>query len=326
MLNKIKRAASIARTLIGRSSPDAKPILKNLAKNLRRESKRSLGILGCRSADVYPVHELYAVIDNLTNTEVAVRRASRSKEWLEFEAAIGLIDTEIGRAMNLVRSGFVSTSIDAGETVLRTSNLLFTAKQHLKEEFGVITDLDLAIPITEKDTNRHSLPEQSKQYDLPEASSQKMVLSSAMLFQIGQSLFPPERMLVGATRRIGQEISVEALFDVTGAANSCEVKADPDRLGRALIAMAESDTYFGLWVHSHPGSGSASTHPSGIDTKQHADWLRDYSPNLVSAIVVRDRYIRFWGTALETGIVEIEFDGGGVEVISPEERVYRLAC
>ena len=326
MLKTIIRVSERAGNLIARPSRDARPTLKRLATSLRRESARSLSILARRSADVYPVRELQIAIDNLTNTDAVVRRVCNSKEWIDAERSLSLIDIEIEHAMNLIRSGLISGSMDAGEVVLRTSNLLFTAKQKIKNEFNVITELKLS-SLPALDPRRSDLSVEIEPHQLPEfASPRKLVLSSAMLMQIGQSLFPPERMIVGAARQIGNEISVKALFDVTGSANSSRVVADPDRLGRALIAMAESDTYFGLWVHSHPGSGSLSTYPSPIDTTQHADWLRDYSPNLVSAIIVRDRYIRFWGTALEAGDVVIEIEGSGIEVVSAEESVYRLAC
>ena len=82
--------------------------------------------------------------------------------------------------------------------------------------------------------------------------------------------------------------------------------------------------YFALWIHSHPSTGPEFTHPSSIDIRQHADWLRDYSPDLVSAILVKDRYIRFWGTAVETGKIAVEVEGPGVAIVSQAENIYRL--
>jgi hypothetical protein len=327
MLQTIIRASGTATNLLRRRSPDARPILIGLAKNLRRESTRSLGLLARRSADVYPVTELQIAIDNLTNSDAVVRRAASSKDWLGADTALGLIDLEIDIAMNLIGSGNVSGSIDAGEVVLRTANLLFAAKQKIKHAFGVVTELKVKVSKPEASLTKPSPLEPQQPHELPAISfTRTMALSSAMLFQIRQSLFPAERMIVGAARRTGQEIRIEAVFDVTGEASSSGVRADPDRLGQAFIAMAESGTYFGLWVHSHPGTGRSATHQSGIDERQQADWLRDYSPDLVSAIVVRDRYIRFWGTAVEKGCVELVIGGGGVEVISAEEHLYRLSC
>ena len=326
MLERIKKVAGPAGNLFGLSIPDARPFLKELSKDLRSETKRSLDVLNLRSADVHPISELYLAIENLTNSGSVVRRASVVKECVRAERALDLIDTEIGFAMNLIRDGVISRSIDAGEIALRTSNLLFAARQNIKQTFGLTTALTIDIPINNTEAAKQRLLDGIQKDGLTEVSQvRKMVLASAMLFQIKQSLFPPERMIVGATRRTGQDIRVDALFDVTGEASASGVKADPDRLGQALIAMAESGTYFGLWIHSHPGSGCGATYPSSIDTTQHADWLRDYSPDLVSAIMVSDRYLRFWGDALETGNVEVAINGGGVETVSAEERVYRLS-
>ncbi len=325
MLRTIIRASERAAKVIRHTDPDAKPILKDLARSLRHESNRSLTILACRSADVYPVIELQIAIDNLTNTDAVIRRACRSKGPISAETSISLIDSEIDHTMNLIRSGVILGSIDAGEVVLRTSSLLFAAKQKIKNRFNVTTKLNISNSPPE-DLPRPSLHRLSTPHRIQSASPRTMILSSALLFQIRQSLFPAERMIVGAARRTGAEIRIEALFDVTGEASSSGVRADADRLGQALIAMAESGTYFGLWIHSHPGTGRSATHESSIDKKQYADWLRDYSQDLVSAIVVRDRYIRFWGTAVETGNVQIEIGGNGVEVVSAEELVYRLAC
>ncbi len=151
-----------------------------------------------------------------------------------------------------------------------------------------------------------------------------MELSSAMMSALRHSLFPAERMVVGAGRRSTGTVTVDALFDVTGIASPGGVKADPSLLGQALIAMSQSGTYFALWIHSHPGSGPGATHPSNIDLRQHADWLKNYSPDLVSAIMVADRYFRLWGTALETGAISVCITGDGVVPVSAREHIYKL--
>lgn len=130
--------------------------------------------------------------------------------------------------------------------------------------------------------------------------------------------------MVGAGYRHGNNVTVNALFDVTGVAGTGGVKADPDLLGRALIAMSQSGSHFALWIHSHPGSGPEATRPSGIDIRQHADWLKNYSDDLVSAIMVKDAYFRFWGTAVESGKISISIDGDGVSGVSVQNHVYRL--
>lgn len=329
MLRTLNGIYNHTKNFIGRSSPpDARPLLEKLCRSLRSETATALSALAVHASDPQAVRELHAAIDNLTNIGPVVCQAYDKHNRVEAKSALSIIEAEIDRTTDLLRNGVITVSSDAREIALRTLNRLFVAKQNVKQEFGIITaiDIDIDSPTNSADYTKPNSPESLKQSVLPELpSGQIMNLSSAMLFQIRQSLFPPERMLVGGARRKDRSIRIEALFDVTGEASQSGVKADPDRLGQALIAMAESGTYFGLWIHSHPGSGSGATHPSSIDTTQHADWLRDYSPDLVSAIMVRDRYVRFWGTALETGKVDLAIEGKGVEVVSVEEKVYRLS-
>lgn len=322
MLEKVKKLPGVRSFVAGPPCPDAKPILEKLGQTLRRESDRSLEILASRSADLHPVHELHVAIDNLTNTDTAVRQAYRSKDWVSAESALSVIDAEIFRTEDLIKKGVISKSIDAGEVAMRTVNRLFVAKQNVKQEFGLVTALDLNGFAAESDGSEPRRLESPKVYELP--SVPQMVLTAAMMYQLRLSLFPAERMIVGAACRIDGTIKVVALFDVTGEANPSGVKADPDRLGQALIAMAETGTYFGIWIHSHPGTGPGATHPSSIDLRQHSDWLKHYSPDLVSAIMVRDRYVRFWGTAVETGKIDVVIEGAGISVVSPTENVYRL--
>ena len=325
MLEKIKTIPGFAVNLIGGAShSNANNILKNLCRSLRVEIRKSLAILAERSSDLYPVHELHLAIDNLTNVDAAVRRICLSKDIVRAESTLKLLDEQFEQTAKLLRTGAISTSIDAGEITMQTLNLMFAAKQRLKQEFGVVTVLDLNGKPALSDVRKTHLSERSKIALPPVKTVSEIVLPAAMLFQMRQSLFPAERMLVGAARNTGRTIQIEALFDVTGQASTSGVKANPDRLGEALIAMAETETYFGLWVHSHPGMGAGATHPSGIDINQHADWLKDYSPDLVSAIIVKDRYVRFWGTAVESGKIALRVEGEGVECVSSLENIYRL--
>lgn len=157
--------------------------------------------------------------------------------------------------------------------------------------------------------------------------AQEIVVPSDILYQAHRSLFPPERMLVVAGRQCeAGTLRLGATFDVTGNGpdtNHGHVRADPDKLGRALIAMDLSGTELGAWVHSHPGRGITATTPSSTDRQQHQDWIRDYSANLLSSIIVDDGYVRFWGSALESGQLEMRIVGAGVT--EEETNVYRLA-
>ncbi len=152
----------------------------------------------------------------------------------------------------------------------------------------------------------------------------RMIINSTLLFQLHHSLFPAERMLVGAGQKIGKTIKIDGIFDVTGNASSGYVKADANRLARALIVMSETDKYFAFWIHSHPGNGKGATYPSKTDTDQEAEWLKDYSSNLVNAIIVEDRYVRFWGKALDEKRVNVKITGIGVRRASETEEIYQL--
>jgi hypothetical protein len=157
------------------------------------------------------------------------------------------------------------------------------------------------------------------------APAKRVLVPADLFYQAHHSLFPAERMLVAAGRRTGDAVRLGATFEVTGDHSAGHVRADPQRLARALIAMQLSDTHLACWLHSHPGSGPEATRQSTIDLKQHADWIRDYSPALLSVIVVHDGWIRLWGTALEAGQIHVEVIGSGIMKEKNDEHVYRLA-
>lgn len=154
----------------------------------------------------------------------------------------------------------------------------------------------------------------------------RIVVPSELLYQAHHDLFPAERMLVVAGRQAEGTTTLGAVFDVTGTSTGGHVRADPERLARALIAMDLSGAYLAAWFHSHPGNGPAATRPSAIDIGQHQDWIRDYSPHLLSAIVVRDGWVRFWGTALESDQVQVQICGVGVAREEADGCLYRLAA
>ncbi len=153
-----------------------------------------------------------------------------------------------------------------------------------------------------------------------------LVVPSELLYQAHHALFPAERMLVLGGRTERETIRLGAAFEVTGANGMGHVKADPDRLAQALIAMDRADCFLGAWFHSHPGRGAASTHPSSTDLTQHQDWIADYTPRLVSAILVEDGWIRFFGTALERHEVQIAVTGSGVSTMEDDGYLYRLVA
>jgi proteasome lid subunit RPN8/RPN11 len=151
-----------------------------------------------------------------------------------------------------------------------------------------------------------------------------LLVPADLLFQIYYSLFPAERMMVISGRRTGDTVVLGAAFDVTGVASGGHVSADPALLARALISMDLSDTYLAAWIHSHPGRGIQATFPSKIDLRQHAEWIQNYSSHLLSAIIVQDRYIRFWGTALEAEDLTLSVQLPGLTQEDGNDHVYRL--
>jgi hypothetical protein len=165
-----------------------------------------------------------------------------------------------------------------------------------------------------------------KTCSMESTTSQKMRINSDLLYQMRHQLFPAERMLVASGKRHTDSIDIRAVFEVTGQATAGQVRAEPDKLGQALISMDLTETYFALWVHSHPGADKGCTFPSNTDVRQHADWLQHYSSDLVSAIMVCDGWIRFWGTAVESGRLHIEVVGPGVRKEETDEVIYRLEC
>lgn len=156
-------------------------------------------------------------------------------------------------------------------------------------------------------------------------AARHILIAPDVLFQAHHGLFPAERMLVASGRRTGDKTELGALFDVTGEHHAVHVQADPALLARALIAMELSGTHLACWIHSHPGVGADATHPSAIDHRQHADWIRDYTPALLGIIIVRDGWIRLWGTAIEKGTALVDVTGPGVTRESNDGDLYRLA-
>lgn len=149
-------------------------------------------------------------------------------------------------------------------------------------------------------------------------------VASETLMHAVTALMPAERMGVLAGRWIGRRFILTSLYDVTGTAHRAHVRADPDALGRALMAFERSGVELAAWVHSHPGTGPTATTPSGIDRQQYLQWSRDYGQRLIGITAVRDGHVRVWGEAIEATRVRIELLGQGVTPVGGHRHVYRL--
>jgi proteasome lid subunit RPN8/RPN11 len=313
--------------LFNRSNINANPsrILKKLAKSFDKELKLRLRQIDSSVENLPTTEAIHLATENLVNTKLSVEKTLLRGELLTGEAALVLFEKQIEQTKAILESETISRSKEASEIAGRTLNLLFCARQAVKQQFSVITPLVLpeiknGNTPTESEMEPRLLSSAINDID----RTPRMIINSTLLFQLHHSLFPAERMLVGAGQKTGKTIEIDGIFDVTGNASSGYVKADADRLARALIAMSETGKYFAFWIHSHPGKGAGATYPSGTDTKQEAEWLKDYSPNLVNAIVVEDRYIRFWGKALDANRVKIEIIGTGIRRVSESEEIYQL--
>jgi hypothetical protein len=315
MFDHIKKLPAKAMEILrADESEDARGSLRIVERGLRNEWNDSLSFVSTASClDLEQNKSVHAVIENLTECHTTIRRLYNSKEPVAAQPAANMIATQLSSTQRLIRGGINGDR--AKNIANKTANLLFAGAQEIHSTFG----LKGHVEASESDFTR-----ETAEMVEPETGRPVMELPSAMMFQLRQSLFPAERMLVGAGRRSASSVTIDALFDVTGVASAGGVRADPNLLGQALIAMSQSGTYFALWIHSHPGSGPGATHPSRIDLRQHADWLKNYSPDLVSAIMVADRYFRFWGTALETGTIAVSIIGDGIAVVSAREHVYKL--
>lgn len=157
----------------------------------------------------------------------------------------------------------------------------------------------------------------------------RVLLPSNPLYLYHYCLFPAERMVVVAGSLTPSEsaLVLGAPYDVTleeeGRSSRTHVKADPEKLRKALQAMDYSGTRLAAWAHSHPGFSSNATYPSDIDTRQHAAWIADFDPNLLSLVMVESGFFRCFGNAIESGHIKLCIQGQGV-IKEEEEHVYRL--
>lgn len=158
----------------------------------------------------------------------------------------------------------------------------------------------------------------------PVDSRRRLIVPSELLYAEYAAAMPPERMAVVAGRRTGNTVTLAAAWDVTGDCSVGHCRADPNKLPRALSAMGATGSYLALWLHSHPGDGADWTRPSSIDVRQHADWIADYSPYLISAIAASDGFVRLWGTAVTDGSVDIDLVGDGVSRLATSDGTVLL--
>lgn len=300
-------------------------ILEELRDDFKKETKIRLNELSKLTDSLTVTQALHLVIDNLTNAKSVVRKTLLRKDLINSEVALTLLDEQMKQTNLLLQNPVVADSSQATEIALKTLNYLFIAKQKVKQQFSAITKIELSGELPSLNGNENLLPEANqKLLPSPMSETSQLIISSTILYQMHHSLFPAEKMLVGAGHRIGNDVIIDAVFEVTGEASAGHVLADNNRLSRALISMSETNSYFALWIHSHPGGGISSTYPSQTDLDQEQDWLRDYSKDLVNAIMVKDKIVRFWGQALKNKQITVAVEGAGVKRVSKTEHIYQL--
>jgi proteasome lid subunit RPN8/RPN11 len=95
--------------------------------------------------------------------------------------------------------------------------------------------------------------------------------------------------------------------------------ADQHALQKTLIEMDEWGHHLYGLFHSHPGKGAQATNPSDTDLKTHERHEQGGYP-LVSAIFVKDGFVRFFGHHPFT----ITIYGKGLEKIDEDQHVYKI--
>lgn len=323
MLRKVISIPQKARNFVwSHSGREIKAILECLCDSLIVDFRQSIKLLPAFNDSYQNVEAFHNAVEHLTDVYGSIKRFTASNKTASAEDSITLLDDRISRCKMLLRSGSLSNSSQANEIVNRVLNLLFSAKQRIKQRALIVSansSEKIELPI--KNTRPALIPASTP---AEETAVPYLRIHSSLLYQLHHSLFPAERMILAAGMQHGNEISISALFDVTGAASAGGVHAEPERIAKALISMSETNTYLVAWLHSHPGTGPYSTYPSIIDRDQEADWLKDYSSLLVSAIMVRDGFIRFWGQALTNKRVDLRIDGPGIRRCSDDKNIYQL--
>lgn len=152
----------------------------------------------------------------------------------------------------------------------------------------------------------------------------EIIIPTDLMFAAWRSLFPAERMMVFAGRGTARGFRITSASDVTESTPSAaHVRACAEKMTRTLVDFERTGVHLAVWVHSHPGGGLRATFPSSIDLKQYADLQCHYSERLIGIIVVRDGYLRVWGSGIIRGRVKVRWLGTGIQH-DGERDVYRL--
>ncbi|CAN5721417.1 hypothetical protein BH23CHL2_BH23CHL2_19730 [soil metagenome] len=158
------------------------------------------------------------------------------------------------------------------------------------------------------------------------ASGNRLLIPTALLYQMRQALFPAERMAVGAVRVDGAKSVLEAVFDVTGDATETHVDGDPRKLGAAFIAIEAAAALHRFNAHSHPGDGPEATEPSPKDRDTPRRRVSAGDSRQMICAIFAGRFVRFFRPDADLKPVaagkRVEFSGPGLRAVDEEESVY----
>lgn len=144
---------------------------------------------------------------------------------------------------------------------------------------------------------------------------------AAALHQVHSRIFPCEKMFVASARNYGGDVRrIESTFDVTGRGTATHVEPDPELLAQAQIIMSRSDSYFGGWLHSHPGDSPANTWPSHTDLGSYRERRRQGDSEWLVGAIFAGSYLRFWGDRADA----VRVTGAGVRCLDQREHLYEL--
>lgn len=167
---------------------NAVPILEKLSAGVEKEFKLRLRQINTTTGNLAGTEALHLSVDNLTNTKLAIERVLRAKNPVTEQTVLALLDEQIERAKTVLQSEIVAQSKPAVETGVRTINLLFAAKQAVKQKFLIPTELNLT---TKQNGNPADAgkPKLSSQANNNSAAP-RLVIGSTLLYQLHHSLFP----------------------------------------------------------------------------------------------------------------------------------------
>lgn len=149
---------------------------------------------------------------------------------------------------------------------------------------------------------------------------ERVQFPAAVLHEVHRTVFPAERLVVGALRHVQDAYVAEAVWDVTGKTSPGGCVADPEKLVAALAEMDSAGTVFGLLAHSHPGRTPRAARPSRKDLDAYAARLAlGASAKLVGAVFAGN-YIQFFGN-----VANLEVTGSSVRPVSGHVALYEFA-